>query len=64
MYHIGVDIGSTYTKYCVMEDDRIIALVSEKTPIRQRVYFENKVVELLKKYPGAEIVSCGFGKKY
>ncbi len=62
MYHIGIDVGSTYTKYCVMRDEVIVSLFSEKTPIRQRVYFEEKVKELYELYPGAEITSCGYGK--
>lgn len=62
MYRIGIDVGSTYTKYCVMRNGEIITLFSEKTPIRQRVYFEEKVKELYEIYPEAEIVSCGYGK--
>ena len=62
MYKIGVDIGSTYTKYCIMNDEKIEKLFYEKTPIRQREYFENKVSELLSEYPNAKIVSCGYGR--
>ncbi len=62
MYRIGIDVGSTYTKYCVMEDGEIADLFSEKTPIRQREYFEEKVSELYRLYPKAEIISCGYGK--
>lgn len=62
MYSVGVDIGSTYTKYCVMNDEKIEKLFCEKTPIRQKEYFENKVCELLSEYPNARIVSCGYGK--
>ena len=62
MYRIGIDVGSTYTKYCVMNDGDIVRLFAEKTPIRQRAYFEEKVKELHGVYPGAEIVSCGYGK--
>lgn len=62
MYRIGIDIGSTYTKYCVMDDDIIISLFSEKTPIRQRVYFKRKAKQLCEQYPGANIISCGYGK--
>lgn len=42
MYHIGIDVGSTYTKYSVLNDDIIISLFMEKTPIRQKEYFEKK----------------------
>ena len=37
MQHIGIDIGSTYTKYCVMNaEHKIIELFTEKTPVRQK----------------------------
>ena len=62
MYSVGVDIGSTYTKYCVMNGGKIEKLFCEKTPVRQREYFENKVRELLFEYPNAKIVSCGYGR--
>lgn len=63
MYRIGVDIGSTYTKYCIMDSqNEIINLFSEKTPIRQQEYFNAKFEELNKEYNGAALVSCGYGK--
>ena len=62
MYSIGADIGSTYTKYCVMKDGEIEKLFFEKTPLNQKVYFENKVKELFLQYPEAKVVSCGYGK--
>ena len=62
MYSVGVDIGSTYTKYCIMNDGKIEKLFCEKTPIRQKEYFENKTRELLSEYPNASIVSCGYGR--
>ena len=46
MKTIGIDIGSTYTKYCVMDGSEIISLSSERTPIRQKEYFEKKTEEL------------------
>lgn len=64
MYHIGIDIGSTYTKYCVMDGSgSIVEVLSEQTPIRQREYFGGKLLELNRRYPGAELVSCGYGRK-
>lgn len=63
MYHIGIDVGSTYTKYCIMQGDNIESLFIEKTPIRQKDYFDKKLHNLQEKYPDAEIVSCGYGKK-
>ena len=62
MISIGIDIGSTYTKYCVLDGSDIVMLDSEKTPIRQKEYFEKKTAELDSLYPGAPIVSCGYGK--
>ncbi len=63
MYSIGADIGSTYTKFCIMKDKQIEKLFSEKTPINQKEYFEKKVSELLSEYPDAKVVSCGYGKE-
>lgn len=63
MYSIGVDIGSTYTKYCVMKDGKIERMFCDKTPVRQKEYFEAKVNVLLSEYPDAKIVSCGYGKE-
>ena len=37
-------------------------LDSERTPVRQKEYFEKKTVELQALYPGAPVVSCGYGK--
>lgn len=62
MKTIGIDIGSTYTKYCVMDGSEIISLSSERTPIRQKEYFEKKTEELEALYPGAPVVTCGYGK--
>lgn len=64
MYRIGIDVGSTYTKYCFMNENlEIITLDTEKTPVRQKEYFEKKISELKKTYPNAAIVSCGYGRK-
>lgn len=63
MYSIGIDVGATFTKYCVMKEREIESLFAEKTPVRQKEYFDNKVDVLLKEYPDAEIISCGYGKE-
>lgn len=64
MYRIGIDVGSAYTKYCVMDPAGAIAdLFQEKTPIRQRAYFLERQEKLRERYPGAGIVSCGYGKR-
>ena len=62
MYRIGIDVGSTYTKYCAAQDGQILSLQAEKTRLRQREYFPEKLEELLREYPGAEVVACGYGK--
>lgn len=64
MYQIGIDVGSTYTKYCITDADKgMIHIWAEETPVRQREYFEKKVYSLRQKYGDAKIVSCGYGKK-
>lgn len=62
MSSIGIDIGSTYTKYCVLDSSDIVMLSSERTPVLQKDYFEKKLGELNSLYPGAPAVSCGYGK--
>lgn len=63
MFNVGIDIGSTYTKYCVMDGNRKIQeLFSERTPVRQREYFSRKLVELLEQYHEMHIQSCGYGR--
>lgn len=64
MHRIGIDVGSTYTKYCIMDEEKqVVRLYSEKTPVRQKQYFEEKCARLKSQYPDAAIVSCGYGKK-
>ena len=40
---IGIDVGSTYTKYCVMNEGVVESLYMEKTPVHQQAYFQNKI---------------------
>ena len=64
MYSIGIDVGSTYAKYCILdEQSKILNLWSEQTPVRQKAYFADKLQEMGKQYPGSKIVSCGYGRK-
>ena len=64
MHQIGIDIGSTYIKYCVVsEKNEIQDVYMERTPIRQKIYFEKKILNLKKTYPNSIIVSCGYGRK-
>lgn len=64
MRKIGIDVGSTYTKYCILNPDGDIeSLYAEKTPIRQKTYFDQKIKDFRMKYGDAiEVVSCGYGK--
>lgn len=61
MTSIGIDIGSTYTKYCI-KDGADLKLFSVRTPVRQKEFFEDKLRDLMNNHPGAKIVSCGYGK--
>jgi len=63
MYRIGIDVGSTYTKYCVMRDETVESLFMERTPVRQQKFFDEKVRKLRECYQNAEIISCGYGKR-
>lgn len=64
MYRIGIDIGSSYTKFCVMDDaDAILELDCGRTPIRQKKYFEKALLSLSAKYPALQVISCGYGKR-
>lgn len=63
MNSIGIDIGSTYVKYCVLgENNNTIELFSERTPIRQKEYFSEKIKYFHSRYQDCPIVSCGYGK--
>jgi predicted CoA-substrate-specific enzyme activase len=64
MMRIGIDVGSTYTKYCVMDESGLIVqLWSERTPVRQKGYFTKKLEELRTLYPDCQLASCGYGKR-
>lgn len=60
--NIGIDVGSTYTKYCVMKEDKILHLSSEKTPVQQKEYFSSKIKQFDECYSDYNIISCGYGK--
>ncbi len=62
MYRIGIDVGSTFTKYCIAQDGQILSLQTEKTRLHQREYFPERLKELRGQYPDAEIVACGYGR--
>ena len=64
MYGIGIDVGSTFTKYCVLNaKGQIIKLFMEQTPVRQQAFFENKLPLFYADYPDCKIVTCGYGRK-
>lgn len=62
MRGIGIDVGSTYTKYCVW-DGGTFEFCSERTPVHQKEYFDAKLRCLRERYGECEIVSCGYGRK-
>ena len=62
MRTVGIDIGSTYTKYCCMDGGEVMMLFAEKTPVRQKEYFDKKTLELRSLYHSDKIFSCGYGK--
>lgn len=61
MRAIGIDVGSTYTKYCVLGDE--MELFTERTPVRQKEFFTDKLRELRSKYGDNPTVSCGYGRR-
>lgn len=62
MRRIGIDVGSTYTKYCVLDGDKR-SFFTERTPVRQREYFEEKLKALREQYGECAIVTCGYGRR-
>ena len=45
-----------------MDGGKIVSLSSERTPVRQKDYFDKKAAELEERYPGSSIVTCGYGR--
>ncbi len=63
MRRLGIDVGSTYTKYCLLsERGRIEECFCEKTPVRQKEYFAGKLAALRQEKGDFSCVSCGYGK--
>lgn len=65
---IGIDIGSTYTKYCILDRAEggrkdSMELFCERTPVMQKEYFEKKLNRLRARYGDCPIVTCGYGRK-
>lgn len=67
MYKIGVDVGSTFTKYCILDihDGNVERkdLFTERTPVCQREYFRKRTDYFCRLYEGCFIVTCGYGRK-
>lgn len=64
--YLGIDVGSTYTKYCVMEQNGgapVLTFSSERTPVLQREHFRRRIPELRGRYGGCPVVSCGYGRR-
>ncbi|MEG1368214.1 MAG: BadF/BadG/BcrA/BcrD ATPase family protein, partial [Hydrogenoanaerobacterium sp.] len=62
MTYIGIDVGSTYTKYFIFAANKI-KIFTEYTPVRQHEYFEKKLCAFYNHYCDCKIVSCGYGKR-
>lgn len=64
MHRIGIDVGSTYTKYCVLdENNNIKELFREDTPVFQENYFLKKCESYRKIYGDVTFSSCGYGRR-
>jgi predicted CoA-substrate-specific enzyme activase len=60
---VGLDIGSTFTKVCVMSPDgEVISLSSFVSPVNQKTYFEHYISTLRNTYDIMAIAACGYGK--
>lgn len=64
MYKIGIDVGSTFTKYCILNEKKEIEkCYKERTPVLQKKYFKNILPQLQLKYPDCDIITCGYGRE-
>ena len=63
MRRIGIDVGSTYTKYCIIDAGGQMQLQTERTPVRQREYFAAKLPALRAAYGDCPVMTCGYGRK-
>lgn len=59
---IGIDVGSTYTKYCVLAGGEPLELFCEETPVRQREHFSKRLRDIREEHGGLPAVSCGYGR--
>lgn len=63
MRKLGIDVGSTYTKYCLLsEQGQIEECFCEKTPVRQKEYFAGRLSALRQEKGEFLCASCGYGK--
>jgi predicted CoA-substrate-specific enzyme activase len=61
---IGVDVGASFTKICVMTpDSAILRLDTVRTPIMQKEYFTDLSARLRQQYGDIAITSCGYGQR-
>lgn len=63
MSSIGIDVGSTYTKYCFLDDSGDYEFQTERTPVRQKEYFAEKTAALYARYGECPVVTCGYGRQ-
>lgn len=61
--HLGIDVGSTYTKYAVLDNNKSILETKKiKTPSNQKEYFSSLLKNLNEKYNIESVISCGYGR--
>jgi predicted CoA-substrate-specific enzyme activase len=62
--YLGCDIGSTFTKICVLGDDgNIVSLDSFQTPAAQKSVFSEKLAALSADYHILASAACGYGRE-
>jgi predicted CoA-substrate-specific enzyme activase len=60
---IGVDVGASFTKVCVLTPDRVIRrLTTIRTPVLQKPYFASMAAGLADEFGDCAISSCGYGQ--
>jgi predicted CoA-substrate-specific enzyme activase len=61
---LGIDVGSTFTKYVVMDSHEEFTRNEKfKTPANQREFFEHFIRDMKKEFPIDHVAACGYGRK-
>ncbi len=62
--YLGFDIGSTFTKICVLDENGEIVLLDVfATPVMQREAFSNQIKSFAVDYQILASASCGYGRQ-